>query len=851
MLRKTACGLLILQTAGAVHGAEKNVASAREGAVAIADSELAAHTGPGMAIDGKTVRHGDDPAINRWFAARTRPHPHWLWIRFRERALISKVIINRADLADYPVDFLGEYSPDGGITFFTLFTVNGLQFSKEQFKFEKSFTPKVTDNFRLRILRSSNEKQPNQCELSEVEVMGEYTGSKLDVGQPNAVSPPTNAPVLQPTSSEGLEITDRNSEVEFRSKWLRLVFSRKTGQISALCWDSLGGGKVEANLLKTNSGDGVRLFQPLLFPTKKLVAETQTHTELDGNVIRYSQVLPAGTPVRWEIRVEARAIQMRISANVPEKLVEREPASLRMAFDVSQTPVAPFANPTSQSSAPLPCLLHAADYGSLLVRASQGTSDMCLTAEPVTRPLPIWTTYFKKLAPGRESDGLYTPSAGLAEWGLDFSVESLQVPEFARQEPRLGGFARSWLNTFQYKPELGILANNTVAANAAFCMFAYTDPAVFTPTLPGGLEAIELCRESLNRYFGGAPGYGIGWEDMETDVYPSLLISAWDVVQVTGDLEWLKRWLPEIERIAAKAEAQDRDGNGLPESTCSGLSGKASRPTGNWWDLINFGHEDAYVCALSYRAFRALANLELLLGRADQATYFDQLAARIRTAYVPTFLNPKTGVLAGWKDSKGELHDYWFIFVNGLAITCGLVPDDLANKIVDRFETKLKEVEYTRFDLGLPGNLVPIAKSDYVPTVLGSPKKDDGSDTFGTFENGGASAAYAYFYIQALYQLGRRIEAERILWPMLQTFSRGGFQNGVGHGGEWRQWDGRPSGYEGFLADSYYAQMAVFTGHYGIGFGQQGFQVEKWSPLKGQSVPLGLRFRGRRVETIE
>jgi hypothetical protein len=41
---------------------------------------------------------------------------------------------------------------------------------------------------------------------------------------------------------------------------------------------------------------------------------------------------------------------------------------------------------------------------------------------------------------------------------------------------------------------------------------------------------------------------------------------------------------------------------------------------------------------------------------------------------------------------------------------------------------------------------------------------------------------------------------------MMKTFAQGGFQNGVGHAGEWCRWDGRPSGYEGFLADVYYAQ---------------------------------------------
>jgi hypothetical protein len=342
----------------------------------------------------------------------------------------------------------------------------------------------------------------------------------------------------------------------------------------------------------------------------------------------------------------------------------------------------------------------------------------------------------------------------------------------------------------------------------------------------------------------------VGREEAQTDTYPALLIAAWDVIRVTGDLELLKRWLPVLESIATKAVAQDRNGNGLPESTRSGLSGKFTGPAGNWWDQINFGHEDAYVCALSYRAFRCLADLERLAGRPQEAGRFEKRAELVKAAYITNFLNRRTGIIAGWKDSKGELHDYWFIFINGLAITYGLVPDPLANSILDRFEAKFKEVGYKRFDLGLPGNLIPIAQADYGQVTLGTPKNADGSDTFGVFENGGATACYAYFYIQALYQQGRYAEAERILWPMVETFGKGGFQNGIGHGGEWRHWDGRPSGYEGFLADGYYAQMALFTGHYGIGFGPEGFHLESWSPLKGRNVSLGLKYMGKTANSI-
>jgi hypothetical protein len=832
----------------------ENVALASNGARIIADSVYPPHVAD-LAIDGKSIGPGDRVDANRWHSALGKPHPHWVWIRFRASARISRVVVHRADLVDYPVEFMGEFSSDGGFTFHPLFSVSTNQMSKERFAVERSFPPTVTDNFRLRILRSSHRENPNSAQLSEAEVFGEFTGEQVARQGKEASAARLAKPVLRPEAVVGLETIQHDEEIEYRSRWLRLALSKRVPRITALCWDSLGEGKVNENLLKASPDGGVRLSLMPLFPEAEQASAAPTSrpapVELDGNVVRYSQSLPNGLQARWEIRIGQKSFQMSAAAAVPRKMLVREPFAAKFVFDVGKTPVVPLTNPRPGVSAPLPCLLHAADFGSLLVRSSLGQSALCLVGEP-DRPAAQWNAFIGKLEPGRSSDGLSTLPAGSTQWKLEFSVEDpMPLPELVRQEPRLRNLPRSWLNTFQYRPDIGILANNIVSDNAIFCMFSFTDPAVFTPVLPGKIEAIQLARESLDRYFAGAHGYGVGWEDLLTDTYPSVLISAWDVIRVTGDQKLLRRWLPVLEGLAAQAEAQDRNGNGLPESRRIGLPGTAVCPTGNWWDQVNFGHEDAYVCALSYRAFQALADLEHLAGNLSQATRFEQRAEHIRTAYVPTFLNPKTGILAGWKDTKGDLHDYWFVFINGLAITYGLVPDDLANAIVDRIEAKLKEVGYTRFDLGLPGNLVPICRADYGKDTLGSPQKDDGADTFGVFENGGASACYAYFYIQALYQLGRRAEAERILWPMMGTFAQGGFQNGVGHAGEWRRWDGRPSGYEGFLADAYYAQMAVFTGHYGIGFGPGGFRLEKWSPLIGHRVPLGLKFMGKKVAVIE
>ena len=95
----------------------------------------------------------------------------------------------------------------------------------------------------------------------------------------------------------------------------------------------------------------------------------------------------------------------------------------------------------------------------------------------------------------------------------------------------------------------------------------------------------------------------------------------------------------------------------------------------------------------------------------------------------------------------------------------------------------MRKMGYTRFDYGLPGNLIPIRQEDYMTQNprWGSPEKADGSDTFQIYCNGGASACYVDHTLEALYQLCRRKkEADAHPFPLLRGYAEGGFQ---GHGG--------------------------------------------------------------------
>ncbi|NTV81752.1 MAG: hypothetical protein HGA24_10070, partial [Candidatus Aminicenantes bacterium] len=98
----------------------------------------------------------------------------------------------------------------------------------------------------------------------------------------------------------------------------------------------------------------------------------------------------------------------------------------------------------------------------------------------------------------------------------------------------------------------------------------------------------------------------------------------------------------------------------------------------------------------------------------------------------------------------------------------------------------------------------------------GLPEREDGTDSVGYYMNGGITAGQVLHYLAAHYVVGGRDlvdRADAVLRAMLERQSHGEFQNGVRdatfEGIDWTTWDGKPSGYEGYLADSFRFLQAV------------------------------------------
>ncbi len=583
--------------------------------------------------------------------------------------------------------------------------------------------------------------------------------------------------------------------IAFTSNCIDLCLSPIAPEFVSLNIDGLGKGKRGANILQPSSMAG--------FTVSGVAPGTVAHR------VEYRSIdqSPADPPA-WTVELTERSIQL-----TTEWCPGPMTTPFVFHFDLAKCHATVLGTFTSDGKLRLPALVHLPGQGSMRL-TSEGAEGASVAYRSerrstlATLELPAATSASKRITYTLEVTAIYPRLPGVED------------------DPRFDAFKRNWLNVLQLNPGLKALANNTSSTSCAFCYYEYADIAALTPPLAQGLSALDVVRQTLDRILAGGTAYGLpapgNYPTPASDAMPSMIIAAANCVR-EGHKDkdaWLSANYAGIRGWAESMLATDANGDGLVKYSVSGNSGiwpdgfPKVRPS-NWWDTIGFGYEDAYANALAYRALRNMAVLAALLRKDEDIARYTAAAERLRDAYYRTFFDPATGVLGGWRSADGELHDYYFLWVNGIAIHYGLVPKPEANSIMDKLMAKMKAVGYDKFNMGLPGNLVPVALKDYVHKDPdghhGGGVLPDNSDGFQNYEDGGATGCFAFFTLAALYDLGRKAEADKILFAMLGEYDRGGFEGrgAKGRSNDWRRWDGTPMGYEGFLTDNYYTLLAV------------------------------------------
>ncbi|HTV43048.1 MAG TPA: hypothetical protein VMF08_20960 [Candidatus Sulfotelmatobacter sp.] len=861
--------LASLITAGAAQAQTDDLANTN----AVGYRNVAFWTEPGVSIavssrsfrNGAMVHDGSLCPLNRpfdpgeppsrwWITSEYDQMPQWVWIRFSGPRKIDKVVLYVPNTETVPAEFSGQYLPDGSGTFQTFFHIPDARFDPETHSLTIKFPPVVTDNFRLMIERNTASVTPDSwvAKLAQVEVYGvDATNDANPSTVADSESPPNDLKSSLEPARFVPEVADTGGTLDIRTPWYHVALDKSRPRIVQLAFDSLGQSELGVNLLEKSGAC------PILAPPFQNPAPLGTSAlTRNGNVFNYAPVQVA--PGAWEqlsLRADERGFDLELAAKADRPTIMRG-GVFRFHFAANQTPTTFVCHPSEiLNYVETPAYLDAPDFGAAYVTRD---GDEAAFYRIPSALFPA-TTYWVDITPHQpvDEDGLNQIGPDLWHTTLHFDVQRLEpLPGLVDSEPRVKRFPKYSLNMVQWRPDTGIIGNSVMSVPCGLSILFYAQQALFAPHLEDGISPMEMVGASVDRYFQGAPGYQMPsknvcapdwWSSRETAAY--LVISAWYDIRTIGGLKQLNHWQEPLECLANRIESQFGP-DGLVYHT-----GRGSM----WFDTYKFEGADAYCNAADYQAFRCMADLETLAGRADMAARYQGDAKRLQAVYFKSFYNPKTGVLAGWRTEDGTLHDYMFPWVNGFAICQGLVPPDQAKAILQVLLAKLDQIGFHSYQLGLPTNLKPMSPDDYVPHTSGAPKRADGMDTWQVYMNGGATPAMEYYMIQALYQTGQYDAAERLLWPLMGSFERGTFNAGIGLPGKkqrnpvgsaFYEWDGSRGRGEGYLPENWDGVEALFTGHYGIGFNKDGYYLEPWSPLKGQKVRLDLPYMGNTVEYV-
>jgi len=432
------------------------------------------------------------------------------------------------------------------------------------------------------------------------------------------------------------------------------------------------------------------------------------------------------------------------------------------------------------------------------------------------RPLDS-STLELKLGERATPHGTYLLTAGRHEARV--TIRPVTAPATLRDDaPEIAQRAmqRTYYTALTYRPEMATLSNNGASTPCSISMDTWASFYFDLGEPLPGFPAHELLRHSLERWLDGGQSYADGRivqngaihdaQDEYLMTGAAVLRGLADYLEEAATEEWFQSRLDRIRTRLSAMRARDLDGDGLIESKWrTGISGTGQWST-CWFDVISFGWKDAFANAILYPALVKLAGVFARHDLKHESTVLTEWAARLKQNYLPTFLNPATGWIAGWRCKEDKLHDYAFLMVNGCAITSGLVPPEQAKDICARLIAEMKKVGVPSARYGLPANLWSIPDADLADIMQGFP--------FGYYQNGGRTMAQARHFVMALYQNGFAAEADRLLHEMCEGYAGALVFGGSKSGVDWRYWDDRPCGYEGLLTDQF-GMMEVILHRYG------------------------------------
>jgi hypothetical protein len=617
---------------------------------------------------------------------------------------------------------------------------------------------------------------------------------------------------IAPQAPTGMSVEVLPDMLLFRGDRLSAGFSLRRPMLMHLGWDAFGRRLAGANRVARSvlvnrslshdaggpSTTPAGLSGPL---ARTLAAECGAHlwtgeVAVEGNQVLYRNLRCAveGLSLDAVFTVKADRIILDLTQRCARDLPVLEFAAWQLAWDLGEAITGAMALPTllpgRNGDVSLPLHWVGSGPGSLACRVLEGKNVRMQVESYRCRNIVTGGLYLGKHA-GLEETQIVP--AGAHQASIEFSPTALEAatPEGA---PGPGpGVATRWSTIFAcFRPELTGFADHSASCTCHTNQADAIEVVCLTRKPADGPNPLDLVRFTIGRALLDGPGYGY-WRNLYLDPDPHIVMSAGRIHQVDPDPRWLREVEPGlVETVRRMLSTLDKDG-----LVCShDLSGNrgSHRWSTNCFDVIGFGHHDAYVNALAYRGFRNATALLTELGQRDLADRCREAATGIRGAYAPTFLNSAKGWLGSWRSRDGQLHDYASPLINGMAAALGLLDPETARTVLLKLEQLRHELGVGSAKLGLPLNLLPIHPGDHMaPLWVG-----EVTPTFETYCDGSLSG-WANYYLRALSCAGLKEQAQRLARDLDEAYASGVFDGGNFTGTEFHSWEGMPNGYEGTM----------------------------------------------------
>lgn len=600
---------------------------------------------------------------------------------------------------------------------------------------------------------------------------------------------------FKPSAPAGMSINTRNPlEVVFCGKKLTIGFSLVRPVITHLAWDCFEEGNTLNNRLFFGSADDNG--PSYITPDGDFCARNMTgEVSVKDNVIRYRKIdTGCGITINAVFTVTAESIRLELEQNAERDIPVIEGEAWRLAWNMRAGMTGVAAPPCKKEGrngfVEIPAMISGDEGGCLLVDKEEGKG---MFHTESYREAEKRSTGFVLAQEDTPERPLVIPKGRLT---AVFRLKPGTIlPETEKKEEQLSeGIRKCWAAGFSaFRPEFGGFSNNSISVNCHVNQYVAFDFAAFTAKTDYAVDPLELVKFSVERALMDGGGYGYH-RNLYLDSDPILVSGAGRIFQLTDDRDWLQNVYPGISAAVMRIINNFDEKEGM--IVCRSLSGNSGtyRWSSNAMDVVGFGHIDAYVNAWSFRALKNASALCRIVGDSALAQKCGEVAQLLSDNYARQLVNPETGWVSGWRSRDGQLHDFGFIWVNGVACAFRVMDASTTRHALEKLEEKRREVFPESGYAGLPLNLVPIKQTDH---MLSQSQRYQLRPSFENYTDGALSPCLTGYYIRALSSNGFRKEAGTIAQSLEQGFADGRFHGPYGTGKEFAVWTGADSGYEG------------------------------------------------------